>query len=93
MISTGSVIAPIYNDAMPTVSGMINTDAMNWVECPKCQQPAGKLCVDHRGRELSLVHPDRAEEYRSKFKDRAVLYKDGPDRMTKVLEYNRKLAK
>jgi hypothetical protein len=30
------------------VSGMLNTDAMNFVECPKCHQPAGKLCIDSR---------------------------------------------
>jgi hypothetical protein len=64
---------------MPTVSGMINTDAMNFVKCPKCQQPAGKLCTDHRGKKLSTMHPERVKEYGSKYKDRAGLYKDGPD--------------
>jgi hypothetical protein len=39
------------------------------------------------------VHPQRAAEYQSKFKDRAALYKDGKDRVEKVREYNRKLPK
>jgi hypothetical protein len=78
---------------MPTVSGLFNTDAMNFVECPKCNQPAGKVCMDHRGKKLSTVHAERSDEYRSKFKDRAGLYKEAPDRMDRVREYNRKLAK
>jgi len=72
---------------------MLNTDAMNWAECPKCHQPAGKVCIDHRGKRLSTVHGERSEEYRTKFKDRAVLYKEGPDRMEKIRAYNVKLAK
>jgi hypothetical protein len=76
---------------MPTVSGMLNTDAMNFVECPNCHQPAGKVCID-RGKRLSTVHPERVAEYRSKFKDRAALYKDGKDTVEKVREYNRKLS-
>ncbi len=47
---------------MTTVSGMLNTDAMNFVECPKCNQPAGKLCTDHRGKKLSIQHPERVAE-------------------------------
>jgi hypothetical protein len=43
---------------MPTVSGMLNTDAMNFVECPNCHQRAGKVSTDHQG----------------KFEDRAGLY-------------------
>jgi hypothetical protein len=78
---------------MPTVSGMLNTDAMNFVECPKCHQPAGKLCMDHRGKKLSTQHPERVAEYQSKFKDRAALYKDGKDTVEKIREYNRKLSK
>jgi hypothetical protein len=35
---------------MITVSGMLNTDSMNWIDCPKCHQPAGRLCTDYRGR-------------------------------------------
>jgi hypothetical protein len=78
---------------MPTVSGMLNTDAMNFVACPKCNQPAGKLCMDHRGKKLSTQHPERVAEYQVKFRDRSVLYKDGPDRMDKIRAYNVKLAK
>jgi hypothetical protein len=78
---------------MPTVSGMLNTDAMNFVECPKCHQPAGKLCTDHRGKKLSAQHPERVAAYQGKFKDRAALYQDGKDRVEKVREYNRKLSK
>jgi hypothetical protein len=78
---------------MLTVSGMLNTDSMNGAECPKCHQPAGKLCTDHRGKKLSTMHPERVESYRAKFKDRAVLYKDGADRMDKVRAYNMKLVK
>jgi hypothetical protein len=78
---------------MPTVSGMLNTDAMNFIECPKCHQPPGKVCTDHRGKKLSTMHGERAEEYRTKFKDRAALYKDWADRMDKVRAYNAKLAK
>ena len=78
---------------MPTVSGMLNTDSMNFVECPKCHQPAGKLCTDHRGKKLSTMHPERVEEYRSKYKDRAGLYKVGSDQLEKIREYNRKLSK
>ena len=78
---------------MPTVSGMLDTDAMNFVGCPKCNQPAGKLCTDHRGKKLSTQHPERVAEYQSKFKDRASLYKDGPDQVEMVREYNRKLSK
>jgi hypothetical protein len=69
---------------MPSVSGLFNTDTMNFIECQKCDQPAGRVCTDHRGKNLSTMHGERAEDYRSKFKDRAVLYKDGPDRMGKV---------
>jgi hypothetical protein len=78
---------------MPTVSGMLNTDAMNWVECPKCHQPAGKVCHDHRGKKLSIVHPERAKEYQGKFKDRAGLYKNGGIQVEKVRAFNMKLSK
>jgi hypothetical protein len=78
---------------MPSVSGLFDTDTMNFIECQKCDQPAGKVCTDHRGKNLSTMHGERAEDYRSKFKDRGVLYKDGPDRMGKVRAYNAKLAK
>lgn len=71
---------------------MLNTDAMNFVDCPKCHQPAGRLCTDHRGKKLSTMHPERVADYSRKFADRANLYKDGPDRVEKVLAYNRKLA-
>jgi hypothetical protein len=37
------------------------------------------------------MHGERAEEYRTTFKNRALLYKDGPDRMGKVRAYNRKV--
>jgi hypothetical protein len=76
---------------MPTVSGMFNTDAMNFAECPKCHQPSGKVCVDHRGKKLSQVHGERADTYRKQFKDRAGLYVAAPDHLEKVLAYNRKL--
>jgi hypothetical protein len=76
-----------------TVSGFLNTDAMNFVDCEKCNQPAGKVCTDHRGKKLSQVHPERAEEYRTRFKDRAGLYKDGAVQIDKVREYNKKLLK
>lgn len=33
-----------------TVSGFLNTDAMNFVDCEMCHQPAGKVCTDHRGK-------------------------------------------
>ena len=72
---------------------MLNTDAMNWAECPKCHQPAGKLCMDHRGKKLPTQHPERVAEYRSKLKDRAGLYKDGAVQVEKVREYNRKISK
>ena len=75
------------------VSGFLNTDAMNFVDCEKCNQPAGKVCTDHRGKKLSQVHGERAEAYRKKFKDRAGLYKDGTVQLEKVREYNRKLLK
>ena len=78
---------------MPTVSGILNTDAMNFVECPKCHQPAGKLCTGHRGKKLSTQHSERVAEYQSKFKDRASLYKDEPDQVERVREYNRKLSR
>ena len=39
----------------------------------------GELCTDHRGKKLSTMHPERVKEYGSKYKDRAGLYKDGPD--------------
>jgi hypothetical protein len=76
-----------------TVSGFLNTDAMNFVGCEKCNQPAGKVCTDHRGKKLSQVHPERVEEYRTRFKDRAGLYKDGAVQIDKVREYNKKLFK
>jgi hypothetical protein len=66
---------------MPTVSGMLNTDAMNFIECLKCHRPAGKVCHDHRGKKLSIVRPERAKEYQGKFKDRADLYKDALTRL------------
>ena len=78
---------------MPTVSGMLNTDSMNFVECPKCHQPAGRLCTGPRGKRLSTMHPERVAEYQVKFKDRAALYKDGKDAVEKIREYNRKLSK
>jgi hypothetical protein len=49
--------------------------------------------MDHRGKKLSTQHPERVTEYQVKFKDRAVLYKEGPDRKDKVRAYNMKLAK
>jgi hypothetical protein len=76
-----------------TVSGFFNTDAMNFVDCEKCNQPAGKVCTDHRGKKLSQVHPERAEAYRTRFKDRAGLYKDGTVQIDKVREYNKKLLR
>ena len=39
------------------------------------------------------MHPERAVEYQSKFKDRAALYKDEKDTVEKIREYNRKLSK
>jgi hypothetical protein len=39
------------------------------------------------------MHPERVEEYRSKYKDRAGLYKEGPDQLENIREYNRKLSK
>jgi hypothetical protein len=51
-----------------------HTDAMNFVDCEKCNQPAGKVCTDHRGKKLSQVHPERAEAYRTRFKDRDELF-------------------
>jgi hypothetical protein len=76
-----------------TVSGFLNTDAMNFVDCEKCNQPAGKVCTDHRGKKLSRVHPERVVEYRTRFKDRAGLYKDGAVQIDKVREYNKELLK
>ena len=78
---------------MQTVSGFFDTDAMNFVDCEKCNQPAGKVCTDHRGKKLSQVHRERADAYRKQFKDRAGLYKEATVQMDKVLEYNRKLRK
>jgi hypothetical protein len=63
---------------MQTVSGFFDLDAMNFVECPRCRLPAGKICIDHRGKKLTKVHPERAADYRARFKDRASLYIDGP---------------
>jgi hypothetical protein len=77
---------------MPTVSGMLK-DVMNFVECPKCHQLAGKLCTDHRGKKLSTQHRERIQEYQGKFKDRAALYKDGREKVEMIREYNRKLSK
>jgi hypothetical protein len=68
---------------MPMVSRFFNTGAMNFVDCEKCHQPAGKVCTDHRGKKLSQVHSERAEQYRVRFKDRASLYKDGPVQIDK----------
>ena len=76
-----------------TVSGFLNTDAMNFVDCEKCNQPAGKVCTDHRGKKLSQVHGERADAYSTQFKDRAGLYKEATVQMDKVHEYNRKLRK
>lgn len=75
------------------MSGFFDLDAMNFVECSRCRLPAGKICIDHRGKKLTKVHPERAAEYRARFKDRANLYIDGPVQNEKVREYNRKLAK
>jgi hypothetical protein len=71
---------------------MLNTDSMNFVDCPKCHQPAVNLCTYHRGKKLSITQPERVADYSRKFADRVGLYKDGPDRVEKVLAYNRKLA-
>jgi hypothetical protein len=75
------------------VSGFFDLDAMNFVECPRCRLPAGKICIDHRGKKLTKIHPERAADYRARFKDRASLYIDGPVQIEKVREYNRKLVK
>lgn len=72
-----------------TVSGFFNTDAMNFVHCEKCHQPAGKVCTDPRGKKLSQVHGERADAYRKQFKDRSSLYKDGAVQIDKVREYNK----
>jgi hypothetical protein len=78
---------------MQTVSEFFNTDAMNFVDCEKCNQPSGKVCIDHRGKKLPQVHGERADAYRKQFKDRAGLYKEAKVQMDKVHEYNRKLLK
>jgi len=45
----------------PNSSGWKNTDAINWVACPKltCQQPAGAYCRMPSGREASQPHFER----------------------------------
>lgn len=78
---------------MRLVSGLFNTDAMNFVDCPTCSQPAGVCCVNHRGKKLSQAHPERADAYRGKFKDRASLYVAAADHIERVHAYNRKLLK
>ena len=72
---------------MPTVSGMLNTDAMNF------EVPSAGWKTLHRFEARRCRHPERTQEYQGKFKDRAGLYKEAPDRMEKVREYNRKLSK
>ena len=66
---------------------------MNFVDCEKCHEPAGKVCTEYRRKKVSQVHGERAKAYRKKFKDRAGLYKDGTGQMEKVLEYTRKFLK
>jgi hypothetical protein len=39
------------------VSGFFDLDAMNFVECPRCRLPAGKICIDHRERNLQRSIP------------------------------------
>jgi hypothetical protein len=78
---------------MRLVSGLFNTDAMNFVDCPKCMQPAGTCCVNHRGKKLPQVHPERADAYRVKFKDRARLYAGKSPDLSQVHAYNAKLLK
>jgi hypothetical protein len=59
---------------MTVVSGMLNTDAMNFVECPKCCQPAGSVCRDNRTKRLPVQHPERIAAYLKQFPKRKKLY-------------------
>jgi hypothetical protein len=77
---------------MPTlVTGLLNTDVMNFIECPECSQPAGICCMTYKGKKQSTPHRPRSEAYLKKFSDRAALYKDGPDRAQKIHLCNQKL--
>ena len=77
---------------MPTlVSGLINTDIMNFIDCPECSQAAGTCCTSYKGKKQSTPHKSRAAAYAAKFSDRTTLYKDSPDRRELILRYNQKL--
>jgi hypothetical protein len=49
---------------MQTVSGFFNTGSMNFVDCEKRNQPAGKVCTDHRDFRLDYdcPHGDRGRQ-------------------------------
>jgi hypothetical protein len=57
------------------VTGMLNTDAMTHVECPRCHQPAGLVCRDHKTKRLSVQHPERIAAYLKQYPERRKLYK------------------
>jgi hypothetical protein len=45
-------------------SGWEFTDADNWVGCPKCGQPAGKVCRTPKGRKAIYPHGERVQALR-----------------------------
>jgi hypothetical protein len=79
---------------MPIVSGLFNTDAMNFVECPKCDQPAGKVCIGTYqaaagGKQMNQPLNDIAE---AKQEERTSLESKFHQRMLRILEMEPKLG-
>jgi hypothetical protein len=69
------------------VSGFFDLDAMNFVECPRCRLPPGKICIDHLGKKLTKVILSVRQISVHGIKDRANLYIEGPVQIEKVREY------
>jgi hypothetical protein len=73
-----------------TVTGFLNSDAMNFVDCPECHASARTCCVTDRGKRLGTQHKARIGAYLQKFPDRLELYKEGADRLDRALLYNQR---
>lgn len=49
------------------VSGFLNTDVMNFVDCPECSQAAGTCCTSYKGKKQIAPHKRRVTKYEKSF--------------------------
>lgn len=64
------------------VAGLLNTDAMNFVDCPECYQEAGKNCIARGGKRKAIPHDGRIHDFHERYPQFKHLYRGGlPDQV------------